>query len=155
MSGQYSLINAEINEVLDQKAAREEPWVARWIAHDILSRKGATLTDNPDREFWMHCGYAQLRDMIQTVIRNRAGDRTDIEKPKQLRLGFERQHMQDYYLVRRDGDDIGVPVTEATDEELREKCQTLRKIGKTCFEHADEIEQFIGLRNQRHVVAAQ
>ncbi len=148
MNGQHSRINAEINEILDAKLHREEQWDARWVAHEILGRKEAALGECPDKEFWMHCGYEQLRDMIQTVIRNRAGDRTDIDKPKQLKLGFERQHMQDYYLIRRDGVDMGVAVTQATDDELRGKVRTLRTIGKSVNDHADELEQFINLRNQ-------
>ena len=135
---------AEINGALDDFASRGAPLQARWVTHAICQRHESAVADSEDGEFWRWTGYTATRDAVARAIRARAGDRADRSpSPRQISLpGFERDHLQDYYIVERDGEAVGIPVVELTDEELDAKAEVHRKMGAACYAHADEIDRF-------------
>ncbi len=53
-----------------------------------------------------------------------------------------------YYVVERDGEEVGYPVHDCTDEELEAKRLQYRTMGFACFAHADEIERYQRSRRQ-------
>ena len=66
--------------------------------------------------------------------------------------GFE--YLQRYYVVQRQGEDVGVPVLECTDEELYAKAALYRSQSRKLVAHADEIERYIQWRASQHERAA-
>jgi len=146
---------AEINERLDGLVVIGETWHARWIAHAICQNHVEGLVDGDDADFWRHAGYQTVREMVTKTINRRAGDKAHMGAvSRQIVLpGFERNHLQDYYLVIRDGDDVGLPVTSLTDQELMGKARRYRTMGATCYEHADEIDRFRQWRESRGLAA--
>lgn len=139
-------LTAEIHAKLDELAERGETWNAQWVAHAICSEHSEVIVDDDDHcFFWQHCGYSATRTAVRTAINSRAGDKKEGGEP-QLRLpGYE--HLQSYYVVRRNGEDIGVPVTQLTDEELEGKADLYRTMAQSCYGHADELDRFRRLRS--------
>lgn len=136
----------EINSVLDELAERKETWVASWIAQHICNNHESGLSSKSieDAEFWRHGGYNYVRSAVTKVINRRAGDQP-AKDGKQFRLeGFN--HVQEYYVVSRDGSDIGVSVYQMTDQEIMEKVSLHRAFAIANAEHADELERFLDLR---------
>lgn len=137
-------LTAEINAVLDELADEGSEWRAAWIAHQICERHAPGLGDGEDADFWRHCGYADCRREVTRCINRRAGDRPESD-PGQLTLpGYE--HLHAYYVVDRDGQEVGVPVHDMTAPELESKVRHYRKMGAACFAHANEIERYMESR---------
>lgn len=133
-------LNAEIDKELDRLAEANFPWRANMIAHAICSNHSDGLIEGEDKEFWRHCGYEKVRSAVTRRINRRAGERED-ESDNQHRLpGYE--HVHAYYVVRRDGDDIGVAAHALTDDEIDAKSARYKEMGRTCFSHADELQRF-------------
>jgi hypothetical protein len=148
MSGYHERLIAEIHQHLDALAERGEPWVARWITHAVVQAHSDVLPAGEHGEFFEWAAYQTVRTQVRTVIGKRAGDKPhEPSEREQISLpGFDRQHLQDYYLVRRNGDDIGVPVTDLADDEIEAKAALYRSMGAACYAHADELDRFIHWR---------
>lgn len=152
MSYHETLIT-EINAKLDALSEQRMPWVARWVAHAICSEHGDGLADNEHRDFWQHCGYQDCRKSVTECINRRAGEKAQKGKSQQLALpGFDRDHLQDYYVVVRDGEEQGVCVLDLTDAEIMSKAEFYRAMGDACHAHARELDRFKNWR--RHTRAA-
>ncbi len=146
----YEKIIIEINATLDALAERREAWVAPWVAKAICAEHERALLgdqDDDDRAFWETTGYAYTRKMVTECINKRTqGDSRDARQ--QLALpGFTRTHLQDYYLVERDGIDQGICVLDLTDDEIDEKVRMHRKQAAASYAHADELERFKSWRS--------
>ena len=140
----HDKLTDEINRILDDLTSRGETWDAKWIAHAVCNGHSDGLTDAPDADFWRWCGYKECREQVRRCINHRAGDKPTAD-PRQLRLpGYE--HLQAYYVVNRDGADVGVPVTHLTDLEIEAKAGMYRTMGAACYAHADELDRYRRLR---------
>lgn len=140
-------LNREINELLDTLAAEGKEWRAGWIAHEICSRHGAALADHEDADFWRHCGYSDCRREVTRCINRRAGDAPKSVDVEQMTLpGYE--HLQMYYVVTRDDEEVGVSIYDMTDAELEAKQAMYRAMGAACLAHAKELERFQGDRRE-------
>ena len=136
-------LRTEINKKLDALAKEKKPWVAEWIAHSICNEHKEALDQSEDADFWLHCGYVECRDQVRRCIGARAGDRPE-KNTEQLAIdGFD--YLQPYYMVEREGQRIGVSVYSMTRDELLEKAATYRRMGASCYAHADEIAKFMQL----------
>ena len=150
MDSYHNKIISEINAELDQLAEQERPWAAQWVTEAICKahKKGLTRDNNDDRWFWEYNARAYVRKLVTRVINERAGDKTDRNQPRQISLpGFNREHLQDYYTVVRDGREEGIAVTQLTADELLGKAAFLRSMGHNCIKHAREIQRYIEWRN--------
>jgi hypothetical protein len=144
MDSYHNRVIAEIETKLDARAEAGEPLVAKWISNEICNDHRGILPDSSESDFWLWTGYQYVRELVRKQINKRAGDRP-AEKPERQQFvfpGFDRDHLQDYYMVEREGDEIGVPVIDLTDEELDRKASHYRAMGATCYAHADEIQRF-------------
>lgn len=147
------LITSEINQTLDTLAMRGGEWKAQWITHSVVSGHASGLSDNAEADFFRLTAYIAIREMVRRIIGERAGDNA-AEKMRDARRqielpGFERDHLQDYYLVRRAGEDVGIPIVDLTDDEVAAKARDLRAMGVSCLEHADELDRFLQWRSLR------
>ena len=137
---------AEIQGYIDALAAANRPWRAEWIAHWICDDHATGLADGADADFWRYCGYRQCRELVRRCINARAGNRPDPNEAVTALPGYE--HLQSHYIVTRDGDNVGVPLHDLTDEELAAKSQMHRAMGNACHAHAAEIERYVRLRKE-------
>jgi hypothetical protein len=147
-------LRREIHALLDDLAARHEPWRPQWIAQAICRRHQAALAadaDEIDRAFWEHAGYTLTRKLTTACVNERVVDARgpDDPTPPQLELpGFERDQLQDYYVVTRDGEDIAVPVLDLTDEEILARAELFRSQSSKLLAHANELVRFMNWRRQ-------
>jgi len=141
--GYRNRVVREINTALDALAEDSLPWVARWVAHSVVGNHTNELPEGADTSFWEWNTYANIREMVRRQINARAGDTAERPMVGQLALlGFERDHLQYYYMVERDGVDQGVPITTMTDGEIEAKARFYRNMGAACYAHADELDRF-------------
>jgi len=136
-------LTTEINELLDDLAKRRQIWNPALITAEICERHGAGIRGGKHADFWRHSGYCHCRQQVRQCINRRAGDPS--ESDKQMKL-FGWEHLQTYYLIEREGDQVAVPVTAMTDSELEQKARLYRSMAATCYAHADELDRF---RNHR------
>lgn len=136
-------LSAEIHSMLDALQADRRPWVPEWITHSICSAKNAGLADNEEADFWRHGGYSTCRLLVTKLINKRAGDSADRTIQKQISLpGFDREYLQDYYVVCRNGDDAAVCVLDMSDDEIDAKAELHTKLKEAHAAHADELIRF-------------
>ena len=158
MRGDHARLVTEINAELDRLAAQEQPWRATWVVEAICKEHlDGLISDNTDdRQFWNYCGRAWVRREVTSIIGRRAGDKTDRGTPRQIELpGFDRDHLQDYYMVTRNGEEVGIAVTRLTNRELEVKCRQLVAMADTCREHAAEIRRYLEWRANNASAAAE
>lgn len=143
----YEELTNEIHGVLDELEQRRDPWVASWIAHHILeSHDTGVYESREDEAFWHHTSYETVRKHVTQAINKRAGDR-DVPDDGQVMLpGWER--LQSYYVVERDGNQVGLPVWDLTDDELDSKASLFRSFANANMRHAEEIERFKAIRRR-------
>ena len=139
----YDRMIGEINAHLDRLAKDDEPWIASWITTAICNDHAAGLRDGDESHFWRwgtaHC----VRELVRKQINARAGNSPEHKGQDQLTLvGFGRTRLQRYYMVDRDGQEQGVPVTQLTDPEIEGKAREYRAMGTACYAHADELERY-------------
>ena len=149
MDGYYTQLVQEVNDKLDRLAEACEPWVANWVAEDICKDHDAALPKVDGSEFWRWGAYQHIRETVRKQINKRAGATAELRAQKQQLVfeGFQRIHLQDYYMVERDGDELGIPLLDLTDPEIDAKAAHYRAMGKGCDEHADELLRFKEWRN--------
>lgn len=134
------ILTDEINRELDRLQAAGERWVANWVAQAIVQRHEGELA--PDAFFWRHTGYTSTREAVRRIINARAGDKADRgADDRQIALPGYR-HLQAYYLVKRKGSDVGVPIHDMSDGELDGKAARYEAMSVACRDHADELRQF-------------
>jgi hypothetical protein len=151
----HDSLKAEINAKLDALQTAGQPMVPRWVTHAICTdHESALAEDNEHSDFWRHGGYMHTRRMVTAECINKRGDGTgkSTSDPPQLLLpGFDREHLQDYYVVERDGEEIAVCVIDMTDGELEAKAQRHEAISSANAAHAQEIRDFIKWRRHSHI----
>lgn len=131
---------AEISATIDAIIDAGEPLRAQWIAHTVCENHNEGLASNEHADFWRHGGYKTCRDEVRRCINRRIGDTAEQDDKQLVFDGFE--HLQRYYMVTRDGDQIGVPVEHLTDDEIDAKAALYRGYGAACYAHADELHRF-------------
>jgi len=146
MSYQDKLV-IEINAYLDRLMEREQPLQASWIAHRICSDHELGLAANEDRDFWRHGGYTTTREAVRKCINKRAGDEVERDASQYLLPGFD--HLHSYYMVSREGSDIGVWIYDMSEDEIEAKSEKYRKMGAACYAHADELDRFQRMRREQ------
>lgn len=155
MDSYHDRINREINEQLDLLAEEGASWKAEWVANAICKSHQGALREGEGSEFWLWTSYRSVRDMVRRQINVRAGDEADRPERHQIELkGFDRDRLQDYYLVERDGEALGVPVTDLTDAEISQKAGNFRAMANACHEHANELMRFKAWRSSTRPLVA-
>lgn len=143
MKSYHKKLISDINKQLDDLAEKGSPWIASWVTNAICKGHKKGLNKGKHKDFWEYNGYQYTRSLVTQAINKRAGDNVDRTAPKQIDLpGFDREHLQDYYIVKRDGNEVGMPVTHMTPEEREEKAQMYISMGKACIKHGLELRRF-------------
>lgn len=134
------------------KAGKE--LVPAFITHEIITKHEPGLArTNEHTEFFKYYAYKGHRKDVGAYIAKVFGD-TDDDEQKKLELvlpGFE--HIQRRYVVKRNGEDVAVHPNDLSDPEIDAREQLLRRRGRTCFAHADELKRFKALRRATADVA--
>jgi hypothetical protein len=148
----HDRLKVEFTAKLDALQAAGQPMVPTWVTHAICKDHEPALVDDQDHaDFWRHGGYMHTRRMVTEYINKRCDVTSkSTGDPQQLPLpGFDRDHLQNYYVVERDGDEIAVCVLDMTDDELEAKARHHEAISRANAAHAQEIRRFIVWRRER------
>jgi hypothetical protein len=148
----HDRLKAEINAKLNALQAADRPMSPQWVTHAICKdHESALADDNEHADFWRHGGYMHTRRMVTEYINRRCdGTSKSIGDPPQLPLpGFDRNHLQDFYVVERDGEEVAVCVLDLTDQELEAKARHHEAVSSANAAHAQEIRRFILWRRER------
>lgn len=136
--GYERTLNMEINKELDALQEQGRPWMAHWVTHSIVLRHEDEF--NGEARFARHNSYANVRDQVRRQINNRAGDKTEQDDNQPRLSGYH--HLQQYYVVKRKGKDVGIPIHTMTDREIDEKITRYESMSVACRDHADELRGF-------------
>lgn len=127
--------------------------VPQFITHEIITLREASglARTNENTEFFKYYAYKGHRQDVGSYISKEFPDADDKKPDKKQYVmdGFE--YVQRYYIVKRDGDDVAVPVDAMTDVEIDARTQLLRRRGQTCLAHADELARYKELRRKSEV----
>lgn len=112
-----------------------------WITQAILADHQEI--DGKDADFHLCCSRMSVRKEVREQLNKFKPEASPSER--QLVLdGFE--HLQQYYVVTRDKEQVAVRVDALTDSELDQKANELDGMGRACLNHADEIRRYKDLR---------
>lgn len=151
-------LRREIHVLLDGLAVRREPWLPQIVAIAICDGHREALAADSDSvhvAFWEFTGYTIARKFSTECINERADPRYDTDNenggpPVQIELpDFERELLQDYYVVSRGKEAIGVCVLDMTDDEIYAKARLYRRQSVKAIVHAAELERFVDWRHAR------
>lgn len=110
----------------------------------------AVMTDHPDvtgadADFYTCCSRVSIRKEVREQI-NKI-DMPESKSNKQLSLdGFE--HLQQYYVVKRDQEQVAVRIDSLTDTEIEVKATEYEHMGLSLLSHADELRRYKDLRRE-------
>lgn len=156
MSYRETLVH-EINTRIDDLQSRGEMIAATWLAHGICAEHNEGLAPGreEDAEFFHWCAYTAVRDLVRREINRRGSDTEREYRPAQIMLpGFEREHIQDYYLVKRDTEEVMVPIVAMSDDEVRQKIALYQSMAESNMAHAQELDRFLTWRADRQIAVA-
>jgi hypothetical protein len=152
MNSYHDRLVGEIEERLNALQAHAKLLDAQAIALDICGSHKHALSDDEHGWFWQWNGYQNVRDMVRQRINKRVGSDDPTPRAQIVLPGFERDRLQDYYTVSRDGAEVHVPVVDLTDDEIEAKAEEKRKMGAACYAHADELMRFKRWRREANVI---
>jgi hypothetical protein len=134
-------ISAKVSEW--DKAGKD--LVPSFITSEIVKshERGGLARANEDTEFFLHYTYKAARKDVGSFITK---NYEEANTPEATFAGFD--YVQRRYVVRRGGEDVGVEVHMLTKEERVAQVQFLRRRGRACLAHADELERFFILCDQ-------
>lgn len=154
MEAFHKRMAAEITERINSHLAHRAIIDPFEIAFSICNEHKEALPDSESGTFWYWNGFRNVRDMVVRKM-NDLKMKDEEAAPAQLPFpGFEAQHLQWGYQVRRDGREMNVPIEQLTDGELAGKAEEYRKMGQACYAHAAELDRFIEWRKQNAPTAA-
>lgn len=117
-------------------------WISQAIFADHPNIKGQ------DADFYKCCAWTTVRREVRQQINQAESD----PKKRQLSLeGFE--HLQDYYVITRDKEQVAVRVDELTDTEIESKATEYDSMDRACLAHADELRRYKDLRRDKQFQA--
>jgi hypothetical protein len=126
--------------------------VPAFITHEIITKHEPGLArTNEHTEFFKHYAYKGHRKDVGAYIAKVYGDTEDERKQLELVLpGFE--HIQRRYVIKRNGEDVAVHPNDMDDQEIDARVRLLKRRGRACLAHADELERFKLIRASIPVV---
>lgn len=135
----------EVEQVIEDKLANNEPAAMSWIVHEVIRRRDGIV--GPDSDFYKLCGYEHVRDTTREVLR-RCKEKEGAAEPDQHDLFPGFKHIQRRYTIQRGEEQFVVRLENLDVEEIRGKARELRGMAAGCLAHAQELEDYIGIREQ-------
>lgn len=99
---------------------------------------------NGDPEFSIYNIRQNVREIVEIIIAAKFGleDKNDIDNQLVIE-GF--QQLQKYYIVRREGIDIAVPIDDLTEEEVNHSVNKLIQASDTLIIHDVELSRYFNI----------
>jgi hypothetical protein len=110
-----------------------------WVTDAVVS--GHKEISGNDKDWYRLCAYAHIRGVARKVVQMyKAGPQSEIAE-QLIMDGF--RYLQRAYLVERRKKQTVIPTDRLTSAEIAAKIQELRAMGQGCFEHADELSNYL------------
>lgn len=130
-------LSAEISTLIHETIDKGEIVHPVSLAQQIIESHGHI--NGPGANWFKMCAYQYVRDMVREAIRR---SKMPDEEDSQMTLpGWV--HLQRAYAVRRDGEDVGVPVWRLTEQEIEAKIADLVRMSRGCIAHAEELKRYL------------
>jgi len=131
---------AELRDIVDDRLARGYPVAPSWIVHAFMKTHPLprSFTLKRGRGFYEFAAPAYVRANIREVLKG--FENTTEPDPARVLPGFE--FLQRAYSVKREEEQVIVPTSQLSDDELEAKAQEYEKMGAGCYEHAAEIRRY-------------
>jgi hypothetical protein len=134
----------EIAALVDKWADASRELVPSFLTKALIDNHvGGLARANEHTPFFEHYTYRGVRDHVGKYLLKKYG-MSDEDKKQKTFPGFE--HLQTHYMVKRGEEIVPVEVDLISDDDLYANAKMLRRRGKACYAHADEIERFIEFR---------
>ena len=92
-----------------------------------------------------------LYDMVWSLVGKQMNDDkhagADETQPQLILEGWK--HLQKLYVVGVDGEQMYIDIESMTDDQIQDKAEEHRKIGRGNLEHADELERYLVTRSRK------
>lgn len=132
----FKEVNQIIRSRIDNGQIANPKWVTQAVVMAHADISGA------DAEWHQVLAYDKVRDIVRECA-----SRYKIKKPedgdRQLLLGPQFEFLQVAYAVKRDDEQLVIPTSLLTDEEVEQKAVELEKMGDGCYKHADELRRYL------------
>lgn len=131
----FKEVGAMIRERVDSGQIAHPKWITQAVvdAHSDIS--------GSDAEWYQLCAYEKIRDVVRECT-NRYKVKPSLETDQQLLLSSQFEHLQVAYAIKRENEQVVVPVNLLTSNEIETKATELEKMGMGCYEHADELRRY-------------
>jgi len=139
----------EAKAILD---AQTGPVDMEWNIQALMSAHDRI--EGEDKDFALLAEYVACQRWFKLARRRKAVVSDDEEGQEEAR-GHEQmvlpgyEYLQETYAVTREGRQQSVPIEQMTVEEIKDKAQEYRRIGKGNFQHAEELERYAAERETR------
>lgn len=94
-------------------------------------------------DFVPEWAYLGLRKIVRDTVNQRQREDRHMDPAQHLTADLEFEHLQDYYTVKRQDDQVYVPLEAMTDEEIKEKAEEKYKMARANQDHADELMEYL------------
>lgn len=112
-----------------------------WITQAVMADHPDV--DGKDADFYTCCSRVSIRKEVREQINKL--EAPESKNSNQLTLeGFE--HLQQYYVVKRDNEQVAVRIDNLTDSELEAKATEYENMGRSLLQHSDELRRYRALR---------
>jgi len=134
----------EIRTFVDEAMARSSVVAPDWVTQEIVSHHDAG--DGPDSDWFLFHAFRHVRNMVREVLRRYTLDPETAAHPDPQMVLPEWERIQRRYLNIRNGEPVIVAIEAMTAEEGEAKAQELERMGRGCFEHAQELRRYFAER---------
>jgi len=110
-----------------------------WLVNSVMADHDDIQGD--DAEFARCLSIAHVTKRVEHYFRKAKADERNPADPQMVLPGYTV--LQRMYIIERDDELVGVPVGDATNDELRGKEKQMRAMGDGLYKHADEIQRYI------------
>lgn len=125
----------EVTLLVEQHVNASEITPMDVIVHEVMANHQRIT--GPDRDFFVYCGFAHVRDVTRDVLR---GMRAGIGGEVQAELFPGAKRVQRAYTIERDEEQKLVPLEKMTPGDMRAKARELRGMAHGLLEHAQELD---------------
>lgn len=130
-------LDREVNSIINSRLAAKQAAPLTWIKTAVLDKHPGL--SGADRAWYHFCASGHVEDAVRNALRKFKD--TEDEPDRQMLLpGHER--LQKAYLTDRNEESTLVPIDQMTSQELLAKAKVYRKLGRGCYQHADELERY-------------
>ena len=140
----HSEMFEEVRTFVDEAKARSSVVAPDWVTQEIVSRHDAG--EGPEADWFLFHAFAGVRNMVREVLRRYKLDPETAAHPDPQTVfeGWER--IQTHYLTVRNDEPVIVRIEAMTTDEGEAKAQELERMGRGCFEHAQELRRYFAER---------